>query len=116
MLRAHGYEPVWTSHGKLDATSRAALRAIDLHFHDFRHETGSRWIENGMPLHHVKELLGHKTISTTDCYLNAGRLKLQESMKRFEASRGKLVASDPPIEHRPVRHDGSEESPKDPLH
>jgi hypothetical protein len=31
----------------LSKESRAALRAIDLHFHDFRHEAGSRWLEAG---------------------------------------------------------------------
>lgn len=49
--------------GKLAQESRTALRAIDLHFHDLRHEAGSRWLEAGMPLHHVKELLGHANIS-----------------------------------------------------
>lgn len=61
-------------------------------------------------------MLGHANISPTDTYLNAGRMKLQESMKRFEASRGKLVANEPTIEHRPVRHDTTGEPPKDPLH
>ena len=38
-----------------------------------------------MPLHHVKELLGHANIATTDIYLNAGRVHLGESMERAEA-------------------------------
>jgi integrase len=63
-----------------------SLRAIDLHFHDLRHEAGSRWLEAGMPLHHIKELLGHANISQTDTYLNAGRLALRESMQRFDAA------------------------------
>jgi integrase len=89
---------------------------IDLLFHDLRHEAGSRWLESGMPLHHIKELLGHANISQTDTYLNAGRLKLQESMKRFDASRGKPVANLPTTEHRPLGHSKTEESPKEPLH
>ena len=52
-----------------------------------------------MPLHHVKELLGHSNISTTDTYLdNAGRVHLHESMLRLEAE-GKVCtnfAQDPP--------------------
>ena len=55
-------------------------------FHDLRHEAGSRWLEAGMPLHHVKELLGHANISTTDTYLNAGRVHLHESMPRALSS------------------------------
>ena len=38
-----------------------------------------------MPLHHVKELLGHANIATTDTYLDAGRVHLRESMLRIEA-------------------------------
>jgi hypothetical protein len=29
------------------------LRAINLHFHDLRHEAGSRFIEAGWPIHHA---------------------------------------------------------------
>ncbi len=43
-----------------------------------------------MPLHHVKELLGHANISTTDTYVNAGRVHLQESMRKVEEARGRL--------------------------
>jgi integrase len=109
-------QPKWTTGGKLSEESRAALRAIDLHFHDLRHEAGSRWLEAGMPLHHVKELLGHTNISQIDTYLNAGRIALQESMKRVDAARGKFVAKLPATEHRPHGHDASDDSPNDPLH
>jgi hypothetical protein len=37
----------------LAAESRAALRTINLHFHDLRREAGSRWLDDGVPLHHV---------------------------------------------------------------
>jgi len=59
---------------KLSANSRAQLRTIDLHFHDLRQEAGSRWLEAGMPLHHVKELLGHANISQTSKYLGVDTL------------------------------------------
>ncbi|MEO8076310.1 MAG: tyrosine-type recombinase/integrase [Acidobacteriota bacterium] len=75
------------------------LQAIDLHFHDLRHEAGARWLEAGMPLHHVKEMLGHANISQTDTYLNAGRFAVQESMQRLNtARRGNPVAIDTPSE------------------
>lgn len=69
----------WLSH-----ESRRVYRTIDLHFHDLRHEAGSRWLEKGVPLHHVKELLGHASISTTDTYLNANRIHLHKSMMEME--------------------------------
>jgi hypothetical protein len=116
VLRAHGHESAWTTNGKLAEASRAALRAIDLHVHDLRHEAGSRWLEAGMPLHHIKELLGHSNISQTDTYLNAGRMALQDSIKRLDAARGNPVANQPRTEHRPLCHDEEEESSKDLLH
>ncbi|MBE3133295.1 MAG: tyrosine-type recombinase/integrase, partial [Acidobacteria bacterium] len=39
--------------------ARAAYRQIDLHFHDLRHEAGSRLLESGWPLHYVQHMLGH---------------------------------------------------------
>jgi integrase len=81
LARAHGHEPVWEGSGKLSAPSRAPLGAVDLHFHDLRHEAGSRWLEAGMPLHHVKEILGQANISQTDTYLNAGKVALHDSIK-----------------------------------
>jgi len=82
--QVHQGSRLWLPRGRLSAASRTALRRIDLHFHDLRHEAGSRWLEAGMPLHHIKEILGHANISQTDTYLNAGSVALQESMKRFE--------------------------------
>ena len=116
LLRANGHEPQWLKGGGLSAESRVALAKIDLHFHDLRHEAGSRWLEAGMPLHHIKEILGHANISQTDTYLNAGRLALHDSMRRFDAVRGKSGAKTPPIEHRPVRHEETDTTRKDPLH
>jgi integrase len=115
VLRAHGHEPRWVKHGKLCAESRAALRAIDLRFHDLRHEAGSRWLEGGWPIHHVKEMLGHANISQTDTYLNVSRMGLHESMKRFDDVRCKTVASEPPIEHKLPRNDDQRQSGKDLL-
>ena len=64
---------------------RQRLREINLHFHDLRHEAAPA--PEGRPIHHVKEILGHANISTTDTYLNVTRLGLRESMHRFEAGR-----------------------------
>ena len=95
VLRAHGHTPRWRKDGDgLTPESQAAYREIDLHFHDLRHEAGSRWLEAGMSLHHVKELLGHASISTTDTYLNATRIGLQEATEKVDArNRYKVVTS-----------------------
>jgi hypothetical protein len=44
-------------------------------------------MEGGMPLHVVQQLLGHADARTTSIHLNATRLGLQESMRRFEQRR-----------------------------
>jgi site-specific recombinase XerD len=67
--------------------SRAQLKAIDLHFHDLRHEGASRLLEAGWPLHHIQEMLGHASLEQTATYLNVQRGGLQESMKRLDDAR-----------------------------
>jgi integrase len=84
VLRAHGVRPQRGAGGRLPADVRALYRGFDLHFHDLRHEAGSRLLEAGWPVHHVSEMLGHADLSTTSTYLNITRMGLQESMKRFD--------------------------------
>jgi integrase len=84
VLKAHGYEPEWATGGKLSEASRAALRRIDLHFHDLRHEAGSRLIEAGGPIHHVQAMLGHAGLKQTSTYLNATLSGLKESMRKSD--------------------------------
>ena len=86
VLKAHGHEPAWDRPGVLSAASRAALEAIDLHFHDLRHEGASRLLERGWPLHHVQYMLGHASIEQTSTYLNVEAHGLQETMQRFDTS------------------------------
>lgn len=54
------------------------VNIIGLHFHDLRHEAGSRRLEEGWPLHAVSAWLGHASIETTARYLNVGRMQLHE--------------------------------------
>ncbi len=112
VLKAHGHVPQWATQGKLAPVSRAALEAIDLHFHDLRHEGGSRLLEAGWPLHHVQHMLGHASASQTATYLNATRLGLIESMKRLDDSRCNPVATEAPIEQQPFCNDVTTEAPK----
>ena len=77
VLRAHGHTPQRTR-GRLSHNDRARLDEIDLHFHDLRHEAGSRKLEVGWPLHAVSVWLGHKDTTTTSRYLNADTEFLHE--------------------------------------
>jgi integrase len=91
VLKAHGHTPRFTPTTKnLTAESRAALRAIDLHFHDLRREAGSRWLDGAVPLHTVRDWLGHTSIAQTSTYL-AGTLATQhDAMRQFDVRRGRL--------------------------
>lgn len=87
VLKAHGHRPRYTKTGHLVDASRAALRTIDLHFHHLRREAGSRWLEGGVPLHTIRDWLGHTNIAQTSTYL-AGTMKTQhDAMRRFEERR-----------------------------
>ncbi|PYR95644.1 MAG: hypothetical protein DMF84_00145 [Acidobacteria bacterium] len=55
---------------RLSRESEAAYLAINLHFHDLRHEAGSRLLEAGWPVHHVQHMLGHSSLQQTCTYLN----------------------------------------------
>ena len=71
----------------LDAESRAALREINLHFHDLRREAGSRWMDAGTPLATIQRWLGHDNISQTSTYLGGTTSGDYEAMRVFEARR-----------------------------
>jgi integrase len=111
VLVSHGVEPAWTATNSLDADSRAAFKAIDLHFHDLRHEAGSRWLEAGWPLVYVRDALGHADIKTTSTYLNSNRVLLQDAMRKLDEARAlQKFANDAPIEQRPLCKPDSQEA------
>ena len=115
VLRAHGHEPVWHKTG-LAPASRAALKAINLRFHDLRHEGASRLLEAGWPLHHVQEMLGHASLEQTSTYLNVQRGGLRESMRRTDEARSRCnpVVIEPPIDH-PTDHNSDEDQSRKPV-
>ena len=88
VLKAHGHTPVWAAGNRLSAASSAAFKAIDLHFHDLRHEGASRMLEAGWPLHHIQHMLGHASLEQTSTYLNVEKTGLQDSMRRFGVPAG----------------------------
>ena len=116
VLKAHGHTPIYTKTMNLTAPSRAALATIDLHFHDLRREAGSRWLEGGVPLHTIRDWLGHTSIAQTSTYL-AGTMKTQhDAMRQFEERRAALqpFATDVSIggQRRPQSDPKRERTPK----
>ena len=78
VLKSHGHTPVWVKGkpGRLAPESRAALRAINLHFHDLRRQFACTLLESSADLHDVRDFLGHANITTTSRYLASSPVRL----------------------------------------
>jgi integrase len=85
VLKAHGHTPTYTTTENLTPESRAALADINLHLHDLRREAGSRWLEGGVPLHTVRDWLGHTNIAQTSTYLAGTQQTQHDAMTAYEA-------------------------------
>jgi integrase len=86
VLKSHGHTPTYTKTANLTPESRAALQEIGLRFHDLRREAGSRWLDRGMPLHAVRDLLGHSNVSQTSTYLATTSASLHDAMHTYETA------------------------------
>jgi len=53
----------------------------ELHFHSLRHGFATNAVSKGIPIHHIRTLLGHSNISTTNVYLEANP---KEALKSYE--------------------------------
>jgi integrase len=118
VLKAHGHKPIWASNSKLAPESRKVLDGIDLHFHDLRHEAGSRLLDAGWPLTHVRDMLGHASIEQTDTYLQVQRGGLHESMRKLDEARSRCnsVVKAATIEHRSPYDGKNVETDKEHTH
>ena len=104
VLKAHGQPVVRDakSHG-LTPASRDAYQRIDLVFHDLRHEGGSRLLELGWPIHQVSAMLGHKSIATTQIYLNVRAGDLSAQMAATDTARTASAGkSDTKVTQKPL--------------
>jgi integrase len=50
--------------------ARRIFKAIDLHWHDLRHECACRLAERGVPITKIQFLLGHASVVTTERYIH----------------------------------------------
>jgi integrase len=115
VLRAHGVRIGVTKTRDFTPENKAALRSINLHFHDLRREAGSRWLEGGVPLHTIQRWLGHTNISQTSTYLSVTDSGSHEAMAKFDQARGlapvpaaTVTSSDPSAANRaPERSAGN---------
>jgi integrase len=80
VLLAHGVEPTRTR--RKGRVNRAHLAAIDLRWHDLRHEAACRWLGRGLDLRAIQLLLGHADLKTTQRYLNVTDEELRKTMRQ----------------------------------
>lgn len=55
----------------------------DIHFHCLRHGFASRMANNGVPIHHIRTLMGHSNISTTNVYLELNPVQALKSYEEY---------------------------------
>ena len=50
--------------------------------HDLRHSRATHLHENGMGIKFIRDLLGHKSIKTTEVYLHSSTVNLREAINK----------------------------------
>jgi len=89
-LVAYGHD---TKRAKPGArVDREALRRIDLHWHDLRHEGACRLLSDGVDIRIVQLMLGHSDIKTTQRYLNITDEELRRALTGVWERRRQLHA------------------------
>ncbi|HYT76903.1 MAG TPA: site-specific integrase [Vicinamibacterales bacterium] len=69
----------------------ATAKVENLHLHDLRGEFGSQLAESGVPLHQVRDALGHANISMTSTYLRSRTDSLDDAYAQLDRKKLKLV-------------------------
>lgn len=90
VLRAHGHDTIRTSKG--GRVNREALRAVDLHWHDLRHEGACRLLADGVDIRIIQLMLGHADVKQTQRYLNITDEELRRAMTGVWERRRQLHA------------------------
>jgi site-specific recombinase XerD len=75
-----------------DAFERAVKKAKleDLHFHDLRHTFATRLVQAGIDLYAVKQMMGHRSIKTTERYAHHAPESLRPSVRVLDECYNRL--------------------------
>jgi integrase/recombinase XerD len=65
-----------------DAAVKAGLK-MNVHPHTFRHSFATHLVERGADLRAVQEMLGHRSITTTEIYTHLDRGYLRSTLEKF---------------------------------
>jgi len=70
-----------------ELAAKAGLSA-EIHPHTFRHSFATHLVEAGADLRAVQEMLGHKSITTTEIYTHLDRTFLRETLQKYHPRYG----------------------------
>jgi integrase/recombinase XerD len=65
-----------------DAAAKAGLK-VNVHPHTFRHSFATHLVERGADLRAVQEMLGHRSITTTEIYTHLDRGYLRSTLEKY---------------------------------
>lgn len=65
-----------------EATAKAGIK-VNVHPHTFRHSFATHLVEGGADLRAVQEMLGHKSITTTEIYTHLDRTFLRNTLEKY---------------------------------
>jgi integrase len=119
VLRAHGYTPTKerplrnSKTNSLTPEARKAFNALDLHWHDLRHEYACRLAERGVPITKIQYLLGHASVVTTERYIHHTLAELSKAAAVLERG-GAFDATSHPKAGEPMLRTPDSVSPTTP--
>jgi site-specific recombinase XerD len=67
--------------GSFAYRSESPLQAIDLHWHDLRHEGACRLLADGVDIRIIQLMLGHASVQQTQRYLNVTDEELRKGLE-----------------------------------
>lgn len=73
------------------AHEKCAEVPLDLHAHILRHARASHWLEEGLNIVIIKELLGHEQLNTTMAYIGVSKEQMCQALEKLQDEEEKTI-------------------------